>query len=402
MTTEIASPKRTDRLTANHTLRKGHALNRVLKGALYVLYLVVALECGARIMFWPRRIVKFVVGLDDSTRRILWVKQHGKDRQAGDYRFAIHDPLRGWAMTPNVRDMRFDDGTVVNTNSRGIRGTTEYSEFPPSGKKRIITLGDSFTFGNEVADNESYPHYLGSLATNTEVLNLGVTGYGHDQMLLYLKEEGVKYHPDIVLLGFVWYDMHRNTQGFLFYWKPRFVLRNNQLVLTNVPVPAPDEVVRQEIYRSKLLDLGNTLWHRFNLSFGSEQEGARKITAAIFDEMIAACHRISATPVFAYLPVNEELADTSEAMSANEQFLSQYCESRRVPCVFLRPDFLRVRKQGVELYNKGHWRPYENLIAAHALRDFLVQKGLIPSQTQGEGGFQGSRASRSKFQLPNN
>jgi len=361
---------------SNLTSSKVRAFQRVLKGVLYVIYLIIVLECGARLVFWPRRIVQFVSGLDDSTRRILWVKQHGKGWQKLDYRFEIYHPVRGWAMASNVRNMQEGDGTLMSTNSLGIRGTTEYSEFPASAKKRIIVLGDSFTFGNEVTDDQTYSHYLGAALSSSEVLNLGVPGYGHDQMLLYLEEEGVKYHPGVVLVGFNWYDMHRNCQGFLFYWKPRFVLREGRLLLTHVPVPPPEDVVRQEIYRSKLLDLGNILWHRFSLTFGSEQEDAREITSAIFDEMLALCHRIGATLVFAYLPVGEELADPSGAMSPNEQFLSQYCESRHVPCVFLRPDFLAARKKGLELYNASHWRPYEHLIAASALKKFLICRGL--------------------------
>ncbi len=33
-----------------------------------------------------------------------------------------------------------------------------------------------------------------------EVINTGVPGYGADQEYLYLKTEGLKYHPDLVLL----------------------------------------------------------------------------------------------------------------------------------------------------------------------------------------------------------
>ncbi len=382
MTKDPATETREDIPPAKSVPNKTRLLGRILRSLLYVLYLGIVLEAGARLILWPGRVVERVVGLDDSTRRILWVKHHVHGQQKFDYAYETYDSLRGWAMTPNVRNVSVTDGTILNSNSRGIRGTTEYAELRPLGKKRIVVLGDSFTFGNEVADDETYAHYLEGLLPDTEVLNLGVTGYGHDQMLLYLQQEGVKYRPDVVLLGFVWIDMHRNVQEFLFCSKPRFVLRNGKTVLTNVPVPRPEEVLRQEIYRSKLLDLTEILWHKFNLRFGSEQEQARELTAAIFDEMVATCHRIGATPVFAYLPITDELSDTQEAMSANEQFLSQYCQSRQVLCVFLRPEFLAARRRGVDLYNKGHWRPYENLIAAHALKDFLVEKDLVSAPAQ--------------------
>jgi hypothetical protein len=203
--------------------------------------------------------------------------------------------------------------------------------------------------------------------------------------LLYFEEEGARYHPDIVLLGFVWADMKRNLLGFRDYWKPRFVFQNQKLVLTHVPVPRPEEMLRQEIYRSKLLDLGVILWHRFRVPLGLEEKAAHEITAALLDQMVASCHRIGATPVFAYLPIVKELSNTDEAMLPNEQFLSQYCDTRHLACVFLRGNFSAARKRGVYLDDPshGHWRADEHLIAAHGLKDFLVEKGLVQAPQKG-------------------
>jgi hypothetical protein len=95
------------------------------------------------------------------------------------------------------------DGKTLNSNSKGLRGKAEHEYQRTAGKRRILVLGDSFTFGEEVSDDETFPHYLESALPNTEVVNFGVQGYGHDQMLLCLKEEGVKYYPDIVILDFL-------------------------------------------------------------------------------------------------------------------------------------------------------------------------------------------------------
>ena len=81
----------------------------------------------------------------------------------------------------------------MNTNSRGIRGTTEYDYINNSGKKRIVILGDSFVFGKEVSDNEKFPYYLQQYLPHIEVINIGVHGYGHDQILILFNEEGIKY-----------------------------------------------------------------------------------------------------------------------------------------------------------------------------------------------------------------
>ena len=112
-------------------------------------------------------------------------------------------------------------------------------------------LGDSFTFGEDVGDDETYSHHLEQLLPGTEVINLGVHGYGHDQMLIYLREEGVRYRPDVVILGFLTGDMERNVLSFRDYAKPRFVLDGGKLALRNSPVPPPAEMAAAEKWRSK-------------------------------------------------------------------------------------------------------------------------------------------------------
>ncbi len=77
-------------------------------------------------------------------------------------------------------------------------------------KIRIAVLGDSFTFGEEISDDETYSARLEQIIPNSEVLNFGNHGYGHDQMLIYFRSEVRRYRPDIVVLGFVPMDMQRN------------------------------------------------------------------------------------------------------------------------------------------------------------------------------------------------
>jgi hypothetical protein len=129
-----------------------------------------------------------------------------------------------------------------------------------------------------VADHDLRPPALGP---QVEVLNLGVHGYGHDQMLVYLREEGLRYHPDIVIVGFVQDDMERNMLEFRDYAKPRFELVDGALALRNSPVPAPGEMLARERYRSRFLDLADmvsqaTLWRS-----GVNQRRMEAVTAAL-------------------------------------------------------------------------------------------------------------------------
>ncbi len=70
-----------------------------------------------------------------------------------------------------------------------------------AGVFRILVIGDSFVFGaGGVEASNRFADILAKSAKNVEVINTGVPGYGADQEYLYLKTEGLKYHPDLVLL----------------------------------------------------------------------------------------------------------------------------------------------------------------------------------------------------------
>lgn len=73
---------------------------------------------------------------------------------------------------------------------------------------RILTIGDSYTFGWVVNTEENYPERLEDLLNNDiscanvkkfEVINLGVGGYDIQYSLERLKKRGIKYKPDLVL-----------------------------------------------------------------------------------------------------------------------------------------------------------------------------------------------------------
>jgi lysophospholipase L1-like esterase len=95
----------------------------------------------------------------------------------------------------------------VSINSLGFRGTEFNREKDPS-VFRIVCLGDSWTFGANVDQQDSYPQRLSALLkqqypqADFEVLNLGVFAYSSYQGLLLLKKEIGRLQPDILLIGF--------------------------------------------------------------------------------------------------------------------------------------------------------------------------------------------------------
>jgi len=57
-------------------------------------------------------------------------------------------------------------------------------------------------WGYRVGDGNTFSDRLEAALPDTEVINAGVSGYGLGEEYLFLKEEGLKYHPDLVVLVF--------------------------------------------------------------------------------------------------------------------------------------------------------------------------------------------------------
>jgi hypothetical protein len=354
----------------------------ILKITVSLLWLLALMEIVPRLILATNLVMhqsvrRALLGNDDSSWRLYWLVAH-RQHEEWTGKYATYDPVRGWAVIPNIRNMTpFGKGKVVNTNARGLRGTTDYDYARTPGKQRILVIGDSFTFGTDVSDDETFSHYLESALPNTEVLNLGVQGYGHDQSLLYLQQEGVKYHPDIVLLGFTFMDTYRNLWNFFAFAKPKFDLTPQGLKLTNVPVPTPDQVLAQEPYRSKALDLAVILREKVRWSMGINEKQAMQLTRPILDQIVSTTRGIGAVPVFVYMPAYEEVDDLSEGVSAHEKYIDDYCHQRQIACLFLRPRFRQAVANGAKLESHFHWTPQMHRMAAEEIEKFLLAKGLV-------------------------
>ncbi len=84
-------------------------------------------------------------------------------------------------------------------NKFGMRDK-EYSLEKPRDKTRIVAMGDSFTFGEGVPYGRRFSDILEAEGSDTEVLNLGVPGYGLDQTLQMFHFHGRHFEPDAVLI----------------------------------------------------------------------------------------------------------------------------------------------------------------------------------------------------------
>lgn len=351
-------------------------IRRLAYAGLYLLVLCAFCEGVARLALAHPALRARLAGRDDASWRLQWVDR--QQQQHGIYyRFDQHHPVRGWAVSSNLRGVQVFGDKVLNTNSMGARGQREYACPKPAGTQRVLVFGDSFTFGDEVSDEETYAHFLEQLLPGVEVVNLGVHGYGHDQMLLYLREVGARYQPDVVLLGFVADDMERNLLGFRDFAKPHFEARTTGLELRGTPVPSPAELLAAEWRRSRFVDLLTMLRGAWLWRSGRAQARMQSLTIAILDEFRTEVERLGARPAFAYLPVYGEISKPEMSMTVRERAFFAYCRERRIQSMYLRPYFLRHLKAGESFKTFGHWSAREHQVAAEGMRAYLVEKGLV-------------------------
>jgi hypothetical protein len=128
-------------------------------------------------------------------------------------------------------------GTAVTILEDGTRSNG--SEEVPNLNGDILAVGDSYTFGDQVSDWETWPAQLEHLS-GRRVINGGVFGYGIDQAFLRARQLLGRYRVNTLIFSFTPDDIHRcQLSEKTFTSKPYFDLSDGRLKLENVPVPPP-------------------------------------------------------------------------------------------------------------------------------------------------------------------
>ncbi len=121
----------------------------------------------------------------------------------------------------------------VSTDSNGFRN----SNLNSVAKFKILTVGDSFTFGDQVSDSDTWQSCLNKRFQDYGFVNAGVFGYGTHQALLrsqeIIKDNPYKY---VILQTLVGVDFKRDRldirSGFV---KPYLKKSNGNIVLSPPP-----------------------------------------------------------------------------------------------------------------------------------------------------------------------
>jgi len=152
-----------------------------------------------------------------------------------------YDPLLGWSHVPGFRSPDlYGPGRGLSVNARGFRAREDYAREVPGGRYRVVCLGDSFTLGYGVDDDDTYPAALERLDARIQAVNMGQGGYGVDQCWLWYGRDGVELETDLLLLAFIAPDFERMAQARFQgeYAKPVLRVEDGRLV---EPEPVPDD-----------------------------------------------------------------------------------------------------------------------------------------------------------------
>lgn len=350
-----------------------------------VIFFMGALELALRL--FPRRLVPRPSSLG---REMSWRERHARTYTVGVTKFRYrgidaYSPQLGWVLKPDLRT------PTVSSNTQGFRGTREYAFERPPATRRVLCVGDSFTFGEALTDAQTMPVQLEAELNRLgpgrwQVINLGVHGYGTDQQWLRLQQVGFRYEADVVVLGYFDEDFYRNLMSFRDYAKPYFVVRAGRLVLRNVPVPSPDELLShpQRWPRWRVGWLFPWIWQQMVITFSPLGDLAHtapgRVSLGILEAMRRAVRAHGESFILMTIPRPiRRHADDVEAM------LTRWARESGTPYLNLRKAYLALPPtERARLYGE-HWTPTGSAVTARLLARRILDTAGKAAPQPGEG-----------------
>lgn len=157
--------------------------------------------------------------------------------RATRFPFVAPDRALGYRLVPGTYELRVGPRTTrVDISEQGLRGERVFAPAPAPGTLRVAFVGCSFTFGHGVEEPQTFVSRLAERNPHVEALNLGVPGYGQDQCLLRLREDGPWATAQLVVCALVPFTDMRNIADVspfpaVAFRKPRFTWEDGALVL---------------------------------------------------------------------------------------------------------------------------------------------------------------------------
>ncbi|MDV2504405.1 MAG: GDSL-type esterase/lipase family protein [bacterium] len=360
---------------------KSFLLNMLIAAASLVL-LIAALEFTARLLL-PETRVRLVGG-------DLFVKGKAHPR----------------SMVPNFKGKLISPeyAVPVTTNSMGLRDF-EYPLKKTTKVYRILAIGDSFTWGWGVRAKDTYAKVLERLldthsrdGTRYEVINMAMPNTATLEEIEVIKE-GLKYQPDLVLIGFLaedrWSQNGNDLYDNVVYWK-RLGRKDTKKISRRATEPSLLSRSRKYVL-AKLNDVWGFLQkHSRGFSYvmtkagtflrtslvglregGHEKElgKAWKITQSAFLEIDALAKQHHFNVVIVRIPFLYDVS-TKETDKVSE-VLSEFSRKHGLAFFDLLPLLHRHKTKRLYFSADGHWTPLAHKVSAEGIYHFLVSENIL-------------------------
>ena len=309
------------------------------------------------------------------------------------------DPDILWHFVPNQHLKQPHRGIEYVINSHGLR----CPDFPlkkPEGERRILTIGDSVTFGYNVPEGKAYPNLLQKYLYErfpdvpVRMINGGVNAYSTREELMFLRRNGIMYEPDVVIVGFVLNDISQISR--------QHYLEEFGEQLTKNPLRNKLKDARELLEMSHFVGFVS----RFTKTIGARLKGRRgkgthneqralhyrdliyiekveieegwKVGMEELGEMAALLREHGVEMVLVSFPARLQLEEVPTPDKPQKR-LKEFCESHGVVFLDLLPTFLE--NKGIGLYlDHIHLTSEGYAHAAREIGDCLIENGFFDGE----------------------
>jgi hypothetical protein len=248
-----------------------------------------------------------------------------------------------WRLKPNQDCYTKVGHQPVHINSRGTRGP-EFAAVKPANTLRILSLGDSRTFGWGLPDEETYSRQLEQLlrehfdgkhrtsniehptsngptpnpsqegSKRVEVINAGVNAWSFSQMQVFFRDFGLKWSPDFVVLAEanLWTQFsERNSDEFVKKFMSRVHLKNllRRCAIYHFAIEVKLQAFYQR-YRTKFIPVDpkqDTLFKE------QQQSDPDAVFQSAIEDLCRTAQSNGVKPVLLFQPTLDDLSSTNQS-----------------------------------------------------------------------------------------
>ena len=278
----------------------------------------------------------------------------------GKLRYHYPDNPRGY----------FDEKNEVlgTINAKGFRGLDRSFE-KESRKIRLAFLGDSFTLGLGVRDEDTLPadveHELQKNYGNVEVLNFGVTDSDTSDQIKLLEKYVLEFKPDIVVIVLFLNDANR-TATIEFLSRPWvFTKIRKHSYFINAFVGSIEKII-----------MSKKMIRHYREGFLEDSPGYQSIKSALRKgKLLSSEHQFYF--VVALYPLPFQLNERYPFRFIH-QMIEDFCAAENIPFVDLFNAFLGKRDKEMWVHpTDQHPNEVAHRLAARELTDYLKKERFI-------------------------